>query len=473
MPVNSKHPIYSSRLAQWKKCRDVFEGSDAVKDAGTDYLPKPSGQDRHEYDGYKKRAMFYGAYARTIEGFIGSIARKPARLDAPEVFKELCEDVTATGISLGEYIKVLASEVIITGRVGVLADFDNHLNRPFTTYYKSEQIINWFGDGSIVIEEKVYEQDPQDRFKVREVVQYRLLSLEDGIYTVTVYRKSEGISRDDYFIYEQTTPNIRGVAFNYIPFFFLSKTGSTPVIEKPPLYDLAEVVLSHYRTSADLEHGRHFTALPTLYISGMMQGEEVKVGGGAAIVLADPQAKVGYAEFSGQGLASLDKGLEQKEHQMAILGASLFGSKGGVEAAETARIRTSGESSLLSSVVSSIEEALEKVLQIMADWMGVNYEIDLDINRDFVGERITAPEIMALVTAYNSGVLTLEAFLHNLQDGDVLPPELDIDEQAAELKGIQEEAANTAHDNEIKKATALAAIKTENSKPMDAKPSAK
>ena len=34
MPVTTQHRQYSAVSAKWKRCRDAYSGSDAVKDAG-------------------------------------------------------------------------------------------------------------------------------------------------------------------------------------------------------------------------------------------------------------------------------------------------------------------------------------------------------------------------------------------------------------------------------------------------------
>ena len=120
-----------------------------------------------------------------------------------------------------------------------------------------------------------------------------------------------------------------------------------------PLLDLANVCLSHYRSSADLEHGRHFTALPQVRTSQeLIQMNTTKAfmsGQGTAWVIPNEQAKVGFLEFSGQGLGSLERALEQKKKMMAVLGARLLEGPKGVEAAETARIRQNTETSILGS----------------------------------------------------------------------------------------------------------------------------
>lgn len=448
MPVNSRHPDYDESLEQWKRCRDVYDGTDAVKAAGEAYLPRAEGQSQRDYQAYKKRAMLFGAFNRTVDGFVGSIARKPPKLTVPEKLRYIEDDITGTGIGLLEFIKMLAAELLTPGRTGILTEWDDAKGRPFLSMYRAEQIINWFDGNEAVIEEVITERDPADPFKVSAVNQWCHLFLnEEGHYVINKYRKKSGPRGQEFALASTETPTKHNKPFTEVPFKFIGRNGATPKIDKPPLIDLADVVLAHYMNSADLEHGAHQTALPTLFISGMNnQSQPIYVGGDSAIILNDPQAKVGYAEFSGDGLGVLTKMMEHKEHQMAVLGAQLLGGgKAGVEAAETARIRTSGETSLLSGIVSAIEEVLESSLKLMADWLSAPGEVDLHINRDFVGSRLDPNELTALVKAYVSNAITLEAFLHNLQEGEMLGPEMTIEDQAAEIRSAAEKQAAADH----------------------------
>src|SRR5277367_2159282 len=110
MPVTSVHPSYKAYIHQWKRCRDAYEGTDAVKKAGEDYLPKLSGQTAREYEAYVKRALYYGAVGRSIDGFVGAVVRKPPDIKLPGKLDVFDKDTTASGIGLTEFIKKLACE---------------------------------------------------------------------------------------------------------------------------------------------------------------------------------------------------------------------------------------------------------------------------------------------------------------------------------------------------------------------------
>ena len=73
MPVNSTHLEYDAALPAWLRARDVIAGEDAVKTAGTRYLPRLDSQSEDEYAAYKARASLFNATARTSGSFLGFI----------------------------------------------------------------------------------------------------------------------------------------------------------------------------------------------------------------------------------------------------------------------------------------------------------------------------------------------------------------------------------------------------------------
>ncbi|HQU04308.1 MAG TPA: DUF4055 domain-containing protein [Acidocella sp.] len=319
----------------------------------------------------------------------------------------------------------------------MLVDFDDKKARAYLSCYQAESILSW-ADDYLVLTETVYEADPADAQAQKAIEQIRQLHIVDGKYTVTIWRKSYNVSTgSEWTIYTESTPAKRGKPFTAIPWVWISTMGQSDKIEKPVLLGLVNISYSHYRTTADLEHGRHFTALPTLYVTGVQNDTAISVGGGAVITLSDPASKAGYAEFTGAGLKSLEMGLEAKQQQMATLGAAIWGARKGIEAAETARMRVAGESSLLMGIVSAVESGLLSALQMAADWMGVVGEIVLRINRDFIDQKIDAQTLVGMVQAYQAGAMSLDSFVYCLQQSEMLPPETEIEDEVKKLNAAQ------------------------------------
>lgn len=453
MPVDSRHPLYETNLEAWRRCRDAYDGEDAVKLRGKLYLPKPGGQDDEEYAGYTSRALYYEAVGRTVDGFVGAIARKDPEITLPAKLAALMEDATADGLSLPELIKRVCAEAMLIGRGAILVDFHEEQNRPYLALYTAENVINWRKD-RVVLTETVYEPDPEDDFKLVAIEQCRELALDNGRYVARLWRKARGERGElEWTVYQTLNPSNRGKPLNEIPLYWITPLGRTDTIVKPPLLGLVNVSLSHYRSSADLEHGRHFSGLPTFYVTGYVkrpEDEPILIGSTAAVLLDDPQAKVGYADFNGSGLGSLEKALEDKEHMMAVLGAAVFADgKKGVEAAETARIRTSGETSLLMGVVQAAEACLTAALTAAAAWAGAPGKVEVTLNREFVDITLEPQTLSALVAAYQAGALSLEQFLYNMQAGEMLAPDTDITEEAAALTAAAEKKAKDALEGQV------------------------
>ena len=75
MGIESKHPRYKEKEIQWARCRDTYDGEDAVKGKRTEYLPKLSSQSDSSYAAYMKRASFYNTVKRTVHGLAGAVMR--------------------------------------------------------------------------------------------------------------------------------------------------------------------------------------------------------------------------------------------------------------------------------------------------------------------------------------------------------------------------------------------------------------
>lgn len=453
MPVTTQHRQYSAVVAKWKRCRDAYSGSDAIKDAGEAYLPKLGAQTDPEYKAYKTRALWYGATKRTVQGLSGAVMRKEAAVTVKnEELKQDLENVTLTGVGLPAFAKTVIEETLQVGRCGVLCDMSDDATihaterRPYWSFYAAEAIKNWHTEirggvpvlVKVVLYEESEQQKGQDEFDYECKPQYRVLKLNaEGNYEVQVYRKASGseASKDGEWIGEEATiPQRRGAPLKYIPFVFINPTSVTPDIEDPPLIDLVDVNLSHYLTSADLEHGRHFCGLPTVWATGIPTDTTMKVGSSVVLTASDPMAKFGILEFTGKGLGALETGLENKERQMAVLGARLLEQqKPAVESNDTIVTRTAGERSILQSLCQTISQALTQVLKWHAEWKGDTVEEDMAIalNQDFVNAEMPTDLLLALLQAVQSGNISWETFYFNLEKGEITRPGVDAETEKA------------------------------------------
>jgi len=424
MSIESVHPLYIDCKDKWTRVRDSFLGSDTIKEKGEVYLPKLGSQDKDEYSSYVLRAMYVNAIKNTVQGLVGAVMRIDPVIEAPNRVMELAEDITGTGVSLNDFISNMLSEQLLMGRQGVLVDRTE--DRAYLSGYTTEQITNWMNDDVIVLKETYLQNDSQDPYEMEYMVQYReLLIDEDGKFLVRIWRDNNGWS-----IVDEVYPTKVGQALDEIPFVALSGNELNLNPTQPPLLSLVDTNLSMYRTSADLEHGRHFTALPTPYVTGIDAESELRIGSGSAWILPDSSSRAGYLEFTGQGLQALEKAVEEKRGIMASLGASLLQTqKAGIESAESIRLRQNSEASVLVGAVLSVQEGIAKALGILAEWEGVSGDIKVALNTDFVDTKIESDDLTALMGAWQTGAISHDTFLYNMKKGEILPDETTIEDE--------------------------------------------
>lgn len=467
MPVDTLHPDYEKNIKKWMRTKDVLEGEDAVKEKGEVYLPRLDGMEPSEYKAYKQRAMFYNATDRTVTGLAGMVFRRPPITEFSSKDSDILDTIGLCSETLDQLAKEGLENVISYGRVGVYVDAPpvdevTPDPKPYVTLYEAMDIVNWstekIGDEEVlrfvVLLEEAYVED-EDQYSHKTEPRWRVLELKDSpdttdsfFYTVSVYRKvTEGEGREQITRFEQVGETISptkrgGKFFDRIPFVFIGPKGISPKVGKSPVEDLVAVNLSHYRTSADLEHGRHFTALPTPWAVGFEPKQKLRIGAGVAWLAEDSRAKVGMLEFTGQGLKHLADALQEKEKQMAVLGARLLEEqKKGQEAAETVKLRQSGERSVLANIAGSVGEGFTAVVRWIGEWLGHGKAdtYNIQLNEDFDTFGIDAPMLVAMMQAEAGGALSFDVMFHNLKKGEMYPDGWTLDD---ELEAIANRASS-------------------------------
>lgn len=453
MDVTTQHPEFIKYLPKWERCRHASDGQDAVHAVGERYLPKLKDQEPDDYKSYLTRAGFFGATWRTIGGMLGMMFRKPPQKELPASVASYETDIDMAGTSLEVFARKVALEVLEVGRVGIMVDHpsaegatpisvkaaESQGIRPTIATYRAESITNWryrrvrnrWVLAMVTLKECVME--PKNEFEDTAVEQYRVLDLDEAdTYRVRVFRKE----KDKWVAISEMWPLMNNQRLGFIPFAIVGTDGMDSELDEPPLIDLVDVNLSHYRVTADYEHGCHFTGLPTAVVSGYTKegSETFYIGSTSAWVFPDPNAKAQFLEFTGQGLSALKENLERKEQQMAVLGARmLFAERRAVEAAETAAIHRTGENSILAALAQGISEALEWALGVFSQWAGGSDDVVYQLNRDYNPAMLDASQLTALLKAVQAGEMSSQSFFSLLQRADIVDSEKTYEEEQEQI----------------------------------------
>jgi hypothetical protein len=258
---------------------------------------------------------------------------------------------------------------------------------------------------------------------------------------------ASGLEGSDYIVEESYSLTNRGKPLGFLPCVPIVSEGSLLELPKPPLLDLVDVNLAHYRNSADYEHGMHWTALPTPVLTGLNSKEsKISIGSGSAIILPDPQSKAMFLEFSGTGLSTIKTAMDHKESMMSALGARMLASRMDQStSAEVARINVSGDIASLASMARSVGRGATRLLRMVAAWENKPFEdLEVHINEDYVDIKLAGPDITALMSAYQGGALSLDSLIWNLSQGERLPNGRTIDDEIALIEADMDREAEEA-----------------------------
>lgn len=480
MPVTDRHPSYDLALPMWKKTRAVMAGQTQVHKLGELFLPKLSGEKPEAYAARLGRALFFNATSRTVYALVGMLFRKPPEVKVSPAAEKMLDDVTQTGKSLVDLGKLVAVDALALGRFGLLVDYPQALasgatvkqaeaagQRPKMATYPAESIINWRRSwvrnrsalSLTVLEEAFEETDPEDEFKPICGVQYRVLDLDprqliEGAenprfqyYRQRIFRKLDNGTWGIVPAYE-FYPVMGGALMPEIPFVYIGVDTTEPDIEEPPIADLVHTNVSHFQTTADVEHGAHKTALPQPWVSGLDADSGMNsdgdtpgapipafiIGGDEIWIAPNPGAQFGMLEYTGQGLAALETRLVRKEAYMAVLGARMLeDQKKGVETVEVAGMHRSGEQATLSSQGDTLDAGITTALAWFDKWAGGPGDVSFKTTRDFLPVGASAQDILAWVAAWQSGALSPQELFDKLQKGGVIREDKTLEEHEAEI----------------------------------------
>lgn len=436
-------------LPRYTLVRDCVD--QLVKNKGALYLPQPSPEDTSEenkarYTAYIERAVFYNVTGRTLNGMVGQIYARPPQVKVPAILDVMTKDATGSGLTLEQLSKDTMDHVVSVGRAGLYVDYpttngattrqqllDGEV-RPTITSYAPENIINWrtTTKGSrtllslVVLEENV---DVQGEFAVQTEKQYRELRLIDGVYTVRLWREealsnSTGEALPGVVPTPATTggtalraqPTVipvdsKGFPFSEIPFVFIGAMNNDTTIDAPPLYDLAELNVAHYRNSADYEESCFITGQPTPWFSGLTQewvedvlDSKVLLGARAAVLLPE-SSQAGLLQVAENSMPI--EAMKHKEVQMVALGARLVENRAVRRTASEVTQANASETSILASCANNVSAGYKFALQKAAAFVGANAdECEFTLNTDFAVLPMSAEDRMQLIADMQGGALS-------------------------------------------------------------------
>jgi hypothetical protein len=343
------------------------------------------------------------------------------------------EDTTGSGITAVQLAKKATGFAVSFGRTGLRVDFPTTEApiaqaeigsgdvRPTIMLYAPWDIINWrtklIGNKTVlilvVVREEVESED--DGFESKLISQWRVMRLQDdGTLRVEIWKIQNGTTQQAIPANQIFFPvDANGDPLREIPFTFIGSDDNDSEIDDPPLYDMAELNLAHYRNSADYEDSSFKVGQPTPVFTGLTQDwvttvlkGQVEYGSTAAVPLP-----VGATAMLLQAQPNTlpYEAMQLKEKQMVALGAKLVENKQVQRTATEATNDEQTSNSILATCANNVSAGFQWALKFCMKFIGGDdTTIEFKLNTDFAIAKLAPDEQAMIISQWQDGAITFD-----------------------------------------------------------------
>ena len=404
---------YDFFAKKWKRCRDVYAGSDKIKEKTETYLPKSrwhrnSGKEgEQDYNDYRERAVFYSYMRDAVETCLGILKKGEPTVKLPKAIAFMEQSATIYHDGLTALKAKLDKLILITGCAGLQLEVNAN---PGNTADSPDFYINIWQPESI--KDKVFEIDPKTgesfarlvlldesdyvfnkESKRRDFVyKWRVLGLDERNEYYTALLKPEQYATFDLdnptIAADQTQPDFgeavypeyRGNRMSRIPFTFVNATDlSGGHYDDPPLYDLVDLVLALYRGDADYRQTLHFTASDFYKHTGCndpARQKKLSIGAGGVVHLGDNE-DISVVSSPGGG-ANLQKASMDQLHALCQQRIMTMLDVGANQSGAALEIVQNSKSARIEPINQNTGNAIAEQLRYAAEWTGMDREKTYD-----------------------------------------------------------------------------------------------
>lgn len=480
MSIDSTRQDYDEMLPRWQLVDDVIKRRDIKR-----YLRNLKRCIRNEQGilednirqrEYEKNAVFYGITSHTLKGLLGTMFRRDPTVVVPPELQYVVTNIDGKGNGITQHSRKTSANVISKGRCGLWVDYPEvdrdtsraDLARYYATIrrFAAQQVISWRveSDGSQMVLTHVvlkYKREVAKEngygMKYEDIIVELQLIQDSGrwVYRCREWQKGSTDDQEQWIAQEWKQPrNRNGVPLDYIPFIFVGSENNDTEIDDPPLFDMCELNIAHYRNSADYEDNVWYAGQVQPWMSGateefyeMAKKYEIRIGSRQLFPVPSGE-KFGF-ETPGEN-PQCRIAMKDKLEMMIGIGARFITPGGAAKTAYEAESDREVAHSILSTIAQNVTSAYMTCLTWMLDFMPEASSDDLNfaIESDYSDVGSTPQLLAAWVKSYLDGAVPQDQYISWMQRQGYFDAEADLDELADALNGeaLETETAGSAGD---------------------------
>jgi hypothetical protein len=455
---------YEVMAPKWKKIRTLLSGTDALREKRQTYLPQfPKELDKY-YEHRLANSTLLNMAEITLGSWVGRPFSDPVQTgeDVPEAIVDMTTDIDSRGNGLSVFLRDWFKEGLAFAHAHVLIDSPFSAEdtegrtkaddlrdgaRPFWSFLHPEDVIfmssTYVGSQEILTHVRISETETEmDGFAETQKCRIRVFNrvletaadgTEPGVY-VSVWEKKRVKKTKRVEWIEEEPPKRIGIDEIPLVTFYADRTGIQ--MGKPPLEDLVDLNLAHWRSSSDHNNILTVTRFPIIAASGVTPEEAQNIVLAPRKVLASRQekGKFYYLEHSGAAVKVGADDLAALEEKMAYYGADFLRKRPGNLTATARALDSAEATSPLQDAVNRFNEAIDAALRITGKWLGIEEPGMIEVASDFGPEELEGDDMATLREARKLRDLSRQKFLEELKRRGTLDDEFDFEENLRELE---------------------------------------
>jgi hypothetical protein len=438
-------------LSVWPPIDICVGGTRAVRANSTDIIPR---EPREDDDAYKRRifhAVMPPFLLRLARQAAGTILRKGIHLEGGDqtFWDDWAEDCTGDGTPLNEFARRMLVDALLYGHTCAVVDYPGSKKdqprtladeramkdrKPYLVPVHPRHILGWRTTGNRMqgeLSQVRYLEtvvEPSGRFGETAIEQVRVLT--PGKWEV--WRKTESAG---WALHTTDTTSL-----DTIPLHTVYSNRIATLLSRPPLLEVANLNISYCQRFTDYHHSIHVGAMPVMVLKGFDPDGNNDLGLSVNTAILLPPDGDGYlVEPTAAAYDAQLKCLQTMEDQISNLGISTLARQNITNAAaESKRLDRVDSDSIMSIISEDLSRAIAAMLQDAAAYAGVEPP-EVTIPKDYENRLLDGNQITAMLQLQMQNQVSQETLLRILQEGEVLPPYVDIAEEIARTKDEMEQ----------------------------------
>lgn len=444
--ISSPSAVVAAHRTAWETVDSLMGGTTSMRAAGQKFLPIEPKEEHIDWAARLARTTLDPYYKEGVTHTVSKVFAKELQFsDIPAPLKFLLEDIDQQQRNSTQFAAEVFAEAVNFGVSYLLVDYPKpkapfanrgqELAAGFRPYWVRVSPLNLLEARSASFNgserlsvfryaERVSKDDGTDEYvdQIREYRQEATESGQPGIVTFTLYRKPDKGSNwqvhDEGILGQEAIP-VACVYTNRTGFF----------MGRPPLMDLAELNISHWRKRSDLENILHICNVPFMLAKGLATGIDPESGKKAeafevnirkAIVTANTDADIKWIEHAGQTIGMALQDLERLEARMQSLSNILVTGRSGNPTATATAINAAEANADLKQMALALQDALNASLYFTSVYMALPTYGRIDVNTAFSVEFVADSTFAQVLQLFSLGLIDRDVVIAESKRRNIL-----------------------------------------------------